>query len=106
MGLAIADTETRMPQPLSTMERINRNEDMRRLRELVREHSVKQLITTRPKRDAVLRLQILDAVRTRSVGARNRQPPVRPAQARVPAWQRLAPARSPPMPAAAVYGRD
>jgi len=28
-----------MPQPLSTMERINRNEDMRRLRELVREHA-------------------------------------------------------------------
>ena len=33
-----------MAQPLSTMERINRNEDMRRLRELVREHGVKQIV--------------------------------------------------------------
>jgi len=32
-----------MAQPLSTLERINRNEDMRRLRELVREHRVKRL---------------------------------------------------------------
>jgi putative Holliday junction resolvase len=40
IGLAIADAETQMPQPLSTLERINRNEDMRRLRELVREHGV------------------------------------------------------------------
>jgi RNase H-fold protein (predicted Holliday junction resolvase) len=32
IGLAIADCETRMAQPLSTLERVNRNEDMRRLR--------------------------------------------------------------------------
>ena len=50
MGLAIADAETRMAQPLSTMERINRNEDMRRLRELVREHSVKQIVVGLPLR--------------------------------------------------------
>jgi putative Holliday junction resolvase len=50
MGLAIADGETRLAQPLSTMERINRNEDMRRLRELVREHGVKQIVVGLPLR--------------------------------------------------------
>jgi putative Holliday junction resolvase len=48
--LAIADSESRMAQPLSTMERINRNEDMRRLRELVREHSVMQIVVGLPLR--------------------------------------------------------
>src|SRR6267142_6848646 len=50
IGLAIADAETQMPQPLSTLERINRNEDMRRLRELVREHGVKQIVVGLPLR--------------------------------------------------------
>jgi len=50
IGLAIADSETRMAQPLSTMERINRNEDMRRLRELVRDHGVKQIVVGLPLR--------------------------------------------------------
>lgn len=39
-----------MSQPLSTMERINRNEDMRRLRELAREHGVKQIVVGLPLR--------------------------------------------------------
>ena len=50
IGLALADTETRMAQPLSTMERINRNEDMRRLRELVDKHGVKQIVVGQPLR--------------------------------------------------------
>jgi putative Holliday junction resolvase len=50
IGLALADSQTRMPQPLSTMERINRNEDMRRLREVVREHGVKQIVVGLPLR--------------------------------------------------------
>jgi putative Holliday junction resolvase len=50
MGLALADSETRMAQPLSTMERVNRNEDMRRLRELAREHGVNQIIVGLPLR--------------------------------------------------------
>ena len=50
MGLALADSETRMAQPLSTMERVNRNEDMRRLRELAREHGVKQIVVGLPLR--------------------------------------------------------
>ena len=50
IGFALADSETRMAQPLSTMERINRNEDMRRLRELVREHGVKHVVVGLPLR--------------------------------------------------------
>jgi putative Holliday junction resolvase len=50
IGLALADSETRMPHPLSTMERFNRNEDMRRLRELVRELGVKQIVVGLPLR--------------------------------------------------------
>jgi putative Holliday junction resolvase len=50
IGIALANSETRMPQPLSTLERINRNEDMRRLRDLVREHGVKQIVVGLPLR--------------------------------------------------------
>jgi putative Holliday junction resolvase len=39
-----------MAQPLSTMERVNRNEDMRRLREMVREHGVKEIVVGLPLR--------------------------------------------------------
>jgi putative Holliday junction resolvase len=39
-----------MPQPLNTLERVNRNEDMRRLRELVHEHGVKQIVVGLPLR--------------------------------------------------------
>ena len=48
IGLAIADADLKMAQPLSTMERVNRNEDMRRLRELVREQGVKQVVVGLP----------------------------------------------------------
>lgn len=37
-----------MAHPLSTMERMNRNEDMRRLRELVRNRGVKQIVVGLP----------------------------------------------------------
>jgi putative Holliday junction resolvase len=50
IGLAIADAETALAQPLGTLERINRNEDMRRLRELVREHGVRQIVVGLPLR--------------------------------------------------------
>ena len=50
IGLAIADAETAMPRPLDTLERVNRNEDMRRLREIVREHGVKQIVVGLPLR--------------------------------------------------------
>ena len=50
MGLAIADADAKMAQPLGAFERINRNEDMRRLRELVREHGVKHIVVGLPLR--------------------------------------------------------
>jgi putative Holliday junction resolvase len=50
IGLAIADAETRLARPLATLQRINRNEDMRRLRELAREQGVTQIIVGLPLR--------------------------------------------------------
>jgi putative holliday junction resolvase len=50
IGLAIGNTEAGLAQPLATLDRINRNEDMRRLRELVREHSVQQIVVGLPLR--------------------------------------------------------
>ena len=50
IGLALADSEARIAEPHDTFERINRNEDMRRLREFAREHHVKQIIVGLPLR--------------------------------------------------------
>jgi putative Holliday junction resolvase len=50
IGLAIAELEAQLPRPLLTLERINRNEDMRRLRELAREHRVRQIVVGLPLR--------------------------------------------------------
>ena len=48
IGLAIATAEARLARPLATLERVNRNEDMRRLRELALEHDVKQIVVGLP----------------------------------------------------------
>jgi putative Holliday junction resolvase len=50
LGLAIADADSKIAQPLGLLERLNRNEDMRRLRELAREHGVKQIVVGLPLR--------------------------------------------------------
>ena len=50
MGLAIANASAGVAQPLGVLVRINRNEDMRRLRELAREHDVKQIVVGLPLR--------------------------------------------------------
>jgi putative Holliday junction resolvase len=50
IGVAIAELRHGVAQPLATLERINRNEDMRRLRELVRAHGVKLLVVGLPLR--------------------------------------------------------
>lgn len=50
IGMALADAEARIAEPYDTMERINRNEDMRRLRELVRDENVKQIVVGLPLR--------------------------------------------------------
>ena len=50
IGLAVAESSHGIAQPLTTLERINRNEDMRRLRELVRDHNVKFVLVGLPLR--------------------------------------------------------
>jgi putative holliday junction resolvase len=50
IGLAIADIETGLPRPLTTIDRVNRNEDMRRLREVTRDHAVKEIVVGLPLR--------------------------------------------------------
>ena len=50
IGLAIAEVDSALPRPLATLKRVNRNEDMRRLRELVREHGAGQIVVGLPLR--------------------------------------------------------
>ena len=50
IGLAMAESAQGVAQPYGTMVRINRNEDMRRLRELVRDQSVKLILVGLPLR--------------------------------------------------------
>src|SRR5271155_5130920 len=50
IGIALADAAVGLAQPLCTLERINRNEDMRRLRELARQQGVKQIVVGLPLR--------------------------------------------------------
>jgi len=50
IGLALAGMHARIAEPLDTLARVNRNEDMRRLRELVRDRGVKRIIVGLPLR--------------------------------------------------------
>jgi putative Holliday junction resolvase len=50
IGLALADSEARIAESYDTMQRINRNEDMRRLRELARDLGVRQIVVGLPLR--------------------------------------------------------
>jgi putative Holliday junction resolvase len=50
IGMALADAEARIAEPHDTLERVNRNEDMRHLREFARDHHVKQIIVGLPLR--------------------------------------------------------
>jgi len=50
IGLAVADGEARIAQPYDTLKRINRNEDMRRLRELAGKLGVQQIVVGLPLR--------------------------------------------------------
>jgi putative Holliday junction resolvase len=50
IGLAIAESLQGIAQPLNTLKRINRNEDMRRLRELVRDNAVNLILVGLPLR--------------------------------------------------------
>ncbi len=50
IGLAVAGGEARIAQPLRGLARKNRNADMKRLREIVREHGVRQIVVGMPLR--------------------------------------------------------
>lgn len=50
IGIAIAASDSALAQPLAALDRVNRNEDMRRLREFVREHNVRQIVVGLPLR--------------------------------------------------------
>jgi len=50
IGLALASSPVGLAQPLATLERVNRNEDMRRLRGLVRDHGVRFVVVGLPLR--------------------------------------------------------
>ena len=50
IGLALADGQARLARPLSTLARKNRGEDLRRLRDLVREHGVTRIVLGLPLR--------------------------------------------------------
>jgi putative Holliday junction resolvase len=62
IGLALADSEARIAEPFDTMERVNRNEDMRRLREFVRDQHVKQIVVGLPLRLDGTRGEMADEV--------------------------------------------
>jgi putative holliday junction resolvase len=49
-GLALANLEAGIAAPFATMPRINRNEDMKRLRELVRDEQVRKIVVGLPLR--------------------------------------------------------
>jgi putative Holliday junction resolvase len=50
IGLAISESLNGIPQPFGTLHRVNRNEDMRRLRELARDNSVRLVVVGLPLR--------------------------------------------------------
>ena len=50
IGLALADSQARIAEPFATLVRVNRNEDMRWLREFVRKHQVEQIVLGLPLR--------------------------------------------------------
>ena len=50
IGIAMADFRARIAAPFATLARINRNEDMRRLRELARQEQVQQIVVGLPLR--------------------------------------------------------
>jgi putative Holliday junction resolvase len=50
IGMALADAQARIAAPFATLARINRNEDMRRLREMARQEKVQQIVVGLPLR--------------------------------------------------------
>lgn len=50
IGVAVGTVDSGRAKPLATLQRINRNEDMRRIREIVRELEIRQIVVGLPLR--------------------------------------------------------
>ena len=88
IGLAIADETAQLAKPLATLDRINRNEDMRRLRELARDHGVKQIIVGLPLRlDGTRGEMAEEAERFAQRAAKQIGVPVEMADERLTSWE-------------------
>src|SRR5215472_15743428 len=48
IGLAISDPARVTARPLDTLERVNRRDDLRRLRSIAREHKIRRILVGRP----------------------------------------------------------
>jgi putative Holliday junction resolvase len=48
IGMALADVDARIAQPFDTLDRVNRNEDMRRLREILRDEKIREVVVGLP----------------------------------------------------------
>jgi putative Holliday junction resolvase len=88
IGMALADCEARIAEPHDVMERANRNEDMRRLREFVRDHGVKRIVVGLPLRLDGTPGDMADEV-TRFAGRLRKQMgvPVQLIDERLTSWQ-------------------
>jgi putative Holliday junction resolvase len=88
IGLALADAEARIAEPHDTLERVNRNEDMRRLREFVRDHGVKQIVVGLPLRLDGVAGDMADEARRFAERVRKQiGVPVEMADERLTSWQ-------------------
>lgn len=88
IGMALADAEARIAEPHDTLERVNRNEDMRRLREFVRDHGVKQIVVGLPLRlDGVAGEMAEEARRFAERLRKQIGVPVEMADERLTSWQ-------------------
>ena len=88
IGLALARSPSGVPQPLLTLDRINRNEDMRRLRELVRDHRVKRVVVGLPLRLDGTRGEMAEEAERFALRARKQLGlPVEMVDERLTSWQ-------------------
>jgi len=88
IGLAVANEAGGVARPLATIERKNRREDMRRLREIVRAQGVKQIVVGHPLRlDGTRGEMALEAERFAERLLKNIGVPVKLVDERLTSWE-------------------
>ena len=88
IGLAMAHAEAGLPRPLGTLERINRNEDMRRLREIVREQGIQEVVVGLPLRlDGTRGAMAEEALRWAARAGKELGVPVAMVDERLTSWE-------------------